>query len=550
MTTSSTMHRMRTPVGILVLLILVALSGAPPASAGDSDVAKDAFGRIAPSGWDRADMGGAWETPTGTGALSVSNGKGRMSLHPGATSATELPTPAQPSQDMVVDVTADRAPTGGGQYISMVGRGTRAMGYRLTARVKPGGSVEVSLRRLVNGSSSVLAGTTLEGIVPSGAAAQLRMRMSLQGSAPTTLQAKVWRLGQPEPGNWALSTKDTNPSLPASRGGVGLVGYVSSSTINAPVLLQFDNFAVTTAPAPAAAAPPTSKSKPDAASTGVPSGVALKTLTSANRPYSKDTIYSDGSTLVINTPNAVYDGWQFDMFVEVKAPGVRITRSLLRGASRTSYSRGLLLLHGGAGNGGPASAVVEDSTMIPRAPSNLLDGVRGSNVTLRRVEISGTVDGVSIYGTTSRTDPNAGNVNIEDSWIHDLPHFNDSSHSDGSHNDGVQVIGGRNIRITGSRIDGSIHNAGVMITNGRNNVSNVTIANNWAASGACTVNVSDKNAGAITGLSMTGNVFTRGTTRNTDCAMIVTDATRAIATAAGNTWHNGSTPAPSVDNGG
>ncbi len=547
MTLGSTMRSTKGGVAGLIALVLVAVGAiASPASAATTVLAKDSFSRTAQAGWAGADVGGNWTSPNSQPPLSVSNGKGRMDLRPGSTSVAELSMPRSATRDVVVDVAADRAATGGGQYFSVVGRGDSSTGYRLIARVRPTGAVEVSLRRTVGGSVTVLAATTIKGLVSSGASPQLRMRMSVGGSGPTRLQAKVWRAGQAEPSTWALSAEDASTAVPAS-GGLGLLAYLSSGATNAPVQFQFDNFEVTT-PAMASVATP-SVSKPDAASTGVPDGVSLKVLSPANRPYAKDTIYSDGSALVINTPNAVYDGWQFDMFVEVRAPGVKITRSLFRGAAKTTYSRGLLLIDGDAADSRPSSAVVEDSTLIPRAASNLLDGVRGSNVTLRRVEIAET-GRVTVYGSKARTDPYAGNVAIEGSWIHDLRHYNDSSHADGTHNDGVQVIGGRNIRITGSRIDGTIHNAGIMITNGRNNVANVAVTNSWLASGACTINVSDKSASAITGLSIVGNTFTRGSTRISDCAMIVTDATRTIATASHNAWHNGSTPAPAMGNGG
>ncbi len=282
--------------------------------------------------------------------------------------------------------------------------------------------------------------------------------------------------------------------------------------------------------------------KPTGSTTGTPSNVPLRVLNSSNRPYAADVI--SGSRFIVNTRNAVYDGWQFNHLVEVRAPGVRFTRSHFRGVANNPADSALLAVRPERSSQGQPSAVVEDSTLIPAAPNNNIDGVRGSNFTLRRVEISKTVDGVHIHGTTARDDAAAGNVAIEQSWIHDLPHYDDSSHSDGTHNDGVQIIGGKNIRITGNRIDGIIHNAGVMITKERNDVSNVAITGNWAAGGACTINVYDKNASAIAGLSLTGNTFTRGTTRNADCAMIVTDATRALTKAADNSWEDNSGPVP------
>lgn len=281
----------------------------------------------------------------------------------------------------------------------------------------------------------------------------------------------------------------------------------------------------------------------------MPDGMQLRVLSSASKPYPGD--YISGVKFIVTTPGAVYDGWQFDYLVEVRAPGVRFTRSAFRGVTSTPPDSALLLVSPDTFGAGQPSALVEDSTFQPSTPSNTIDGVRGSNVTLRRVEITGTVDGMHIHGTTSRTDPYAGNVTIEDSWIHDLPHYMDASHSDGSHNDGIQIAGGHNIRVTNNRIDGTIYNAGLMITQGRNDVYDLTISNNHLAGGGCTINIWDKNVPyPMTNVTMNSNTFTRGSTRNTDCAMIVSLDTRAVATATANTWHDGTTPTPYMRNGG
>lgn len=293
----------------------------------------------------------------------------------------------------------------------------------------------------------------------------------------------------------------------------------------------------------------TTTSLPGAANTGVPDGTSLRVLSTSNKPYPGD--YISGGKLIITTANAVYDRWQFDLLVEVRAPGVTFKRSLFRGLASNPSNSALLLVRTAATAAGQPSAAVEDSSFIPSRPSNTIDGVRGSNFSLRRVEITKTVDGVMIYGGASRTDPSAGNVSIEGSWIHDLPHYDDDSHVDGTHNDAVQIGGGHDITITGNRLDGTIYNAGVMITQGLNDVYNVAITNNQLAGGACTVNVNDKNVPyAIAGLTLSGNVFVRGSSSITDCAMIASSATRAIAIANANSWHDGSTPLPTVKNGG
>ncbi len=272
------------------------------------------------------------------------------------------------------------------------------------------------------------------------------------------------------------------------------------------------------------------------------------TLTAASRPYAGD--YISGSNFVVTTPNAVYEGFQFDHLVVVRAPGVVFRNSIFRGAQVNPSDSSLLLVDPATQASGQPSALVEDSTLIPRVPSSTIDGVRGSNFTLRRVEITSTVDGVHIHGTTNRTDPNAGHVTIADSWIHDLIHYDDNSHTDGTHNDAVQIVGGSGITISGTRISGSVYTAAIMVAKDRNDISDLTITGNQLAGGAVSVNIADKAYTPITGLALTNNTFTRGTTRLTDFAMLVGTKTRAISTASGNTWHDGSTPAPIMRNGG
>lgn len=514
------------------------------AHAADLTYARDSFARSASGQWGKADTGGSWTVSGEPSLFSVAGGIGRMAVAKGSGLGATLDAAASDT-NVTVDLSSDKRPTGGGLYYSVVGRGTVATGYRSTVRVQSDGSVTLSLRRSVSGSDAILSSQTLAG-VNAGAGTSLRLRMSTTGRAPTTIRAKVWVAGTSEPSTWALSASDSSTSVPAT-GQVALAAYLSGSSSDATVSFGFDNLVAVTE---AAVSAPITSGKPTSSSTGVPDGTSLTVLSKSSKPYAADTLYSDGSVLVINTPNAVYDGWQFDSFVEVRAPGVRITRSLFRGIA-SSNERALLYVRPDTQPAGQPSVVVEDSTFSPRAPSNLVNGVQGSNFTLRRVEITRTVDGVHVHGTTTRTDPNAGHVTIDASWIHDLIHYNDSSHSDGSHNDGVQVSGGHNITITGSRIDGTIYNAGIMITAGRNNVYNVTIKNNRLAGGAATINVYDKNVSTgFTGMVMSNNVFTRGSTRLTDTAMLVTNNTRAIATASGNTWHNASTPLPTMRNGG
>ena len=256
---------------------------------------------------------------------------------------------------------------------------------------------------------------------------------------------------------------------------------------------------------------------------------------------------------MVNTANAVFDGYQFNDLVEVRAPGVVFRNCSFRGPNTEQRDSGLLLVTSSSAATNGAPILVEDSTFAPRV-FTMADGVRGSWFTLRRVEITGTIDGVHIHGSTDRNDPKAGNVRIESSWIHDLNHVAQGTGgvttADGSHNDGVQFVGGHNVTITGTRIDGAIFNAGIMMAKDRNDIYNISISNNWLGGGAATINVADKTYTPVQGLVMNNNVYFRGTTRLVDYAMLIANGTRAIATATGNTWHDTSTPTPYMRNGG
>ena len=290
---------------------------------------------------------------------------------------------------------------------------------------------------------------------------------------------------------------------------------------------------------------------PVAGAVGVPAGRVLTVLTSANRPYAADTF--SGVKFVVNTANAVFDGYQFNHLVEVRAPGVVFRNCSFRGPNTEQRDSGLLLVTSSSAATNGAPILVEDSTFAPQV-FTMADGVRGSWFTLRRVEITGTIDGVHIHGSADRNDPKAGNVRIESSWIHDLNHVPQGTGgvttADGSHNDGVQFVGGHNVTITGTRIDGAIYNAGIMMAKDRNDIYTVNISNNWLGGGAATINVADKTYTPVQGLVMNNNVFFRGTTRLVDFAMLIANGTRAIATATGNTWHDNSTPTPYMRNGG
>ncbi len=206
--------------------------------------ALDAFGRTVANGWGSADLGGAW-TLSGTAAnFSVSGGVGRMIVPAaGNTRSAVLGGLSQSSVDAQVSASLDKAPTGAGTDLVLIGRRINATNdYRVQAKVAATGAVSLSIRRVVSGTNTALATVTVPGLTYT-AGDQLRIRFQVDGTGTTTLRTRVWLVGQSEPATWQLQTTDTTAALQAA-GGVGVLAYLSGSTTNAPVTASFDDLSV------------------------------------------------------------------------------------------------------------------------------------------------------------------------------------------------------------------------------------------------------------------------------------------------------------------
>jgi hypothetical protein len=254
---------------------------------------------------------------------------------------------------------------------------------------------------------------------------------------------------------------------------------------------------LTGAALPAALAAPASAattagagSAPDATTTGVPAGVALTT-------YNGD--------LTISTAGAVIDGLDVHGFVKVTAPNVTIKNTIIRGKATTRTAP--LLTSATAG----ASVTIQDSELFAAVPSGWIDGIRGYNITAKRVNIHDVIDAMHIYGD---------NVSLEASYLHDNVHFQSDPNQGGkpSHDDSIQIQKGNNIRIVGNNISGAF-NTGVQVTQDQGVVSNVTIDKNTMDGGGCTINLAEKGKGAFQGMKVTNNTFGR-TTKIANCAII------------------------------
>ncbi len=227
--------------------------------------------------------------------------------------------------------------------------------------------------------------------------------------------------------------------------------------------------------------------RPSAATTGVPAGTVLK-------PFNRA-----GADLVITRDGTVLDGLEIYGDIKVRARNVTIKNSRLHGGTGIPASNTGIIDATGAG---VVNLQVLDNTIIPDRPSYFRDGIVGHDYTARRNHIRATNDGLGIFNRPGG--PAGANVTAEGNYIHSLTYWsNDPAHSDGTHNDGIQVQGGRNIRIAGNTIvasaspgRGSVQNPrgdhagiGIMLQQNVAPLGNVVVENNWVDGGQTSINI-------------------------------------------------------------
>ena len=141
------------------------------------------------------------------------------------------------SIEVAVVVTTDKAPTGGGQYISVIGRRvTTTTDYR--AKIRFAAVAHVWLTRNEGATETVLTTRPCR--------AHLQRRRQAADEAPDQRHLADDRAGQDLEGRHrracrlARTTTDSTAGLQAA-GAVGLYPYVSATTTNGPVAFTYDD---------------------------------------------------------------------------------------------------------------------------------------------------------------------------------------------------------------------------------------------------------------------------------------------------------------------
>ena len=204
--------------------------------------ARDTFSRSVGSGWGSAERGGPWSLRYNASSFSVTDGQGVVDLPgSGKLRTAWLTDVAETSSSTTVRTSLSRLPSGSDQtYVWVVPRQVALdSDYRARVRVASDGSVRLAAaRRTGTGVDTTLgAEVAVPGLV-AAPGAQLSVRTEAEGTDPTTVRAKVWATGTPEPAAWQVERTDSTPSLQAP-GGVALAAYMTGSS-SAALQVRFD----------------------------------------------------------------------------------------------------------------------------------------------------------------------------------------------------------------------------------------------------------------------------------------------------------------------
>ncbi|RJL23945.1 serine/threonine protein kinase [Bailinhaonella thermotolerans] len=219
-----------------------ATAGAGTGQTGEPLVTDD-FERAVPEGFGEAGSGGAWAVGSPQGTYAVKGGSARITLPaPGTGGSAHLPAVREQRTDLAFTFSTDKT-VNGWLFVTAVGRKVAGAGaYSAHLTLNPEGDVGLQLMRtdLKNTETRITPWRKIPGLT---SRSPIRVRVQVTGTGPTTLRAKVWQAGTPEP-DWQAATTDTTAGLQAT-GIPGVGTYLSRKTVNAPVTLILDDLVIT-----------------------------------------------------------------------------------------------------------------------------------------------------------------------------------------------------------------------------------------------------------------------------------------------------------------
>ncbi|MFE4715909.1 hypothetical protein ACFRLW_05555, partial [Streptomyces sp. NPDC056728] len=172
-----------------------------------SSFLRDQFARTVSSGWGTSDTGQAWARVGGGPATdyNVTSGYAGQILSTLDTSRRTSVTAAHPDADLYAEITTSALAVGDSLFGGVAARMLDASNmYLLRAEFTTGNLVLLSVRKIVADVQTQLGAVTLPFTHAVGQWA--RVRFQIQGS---TLRARGWLSGGPEPAVWNISVTDS-----------------------------------------------------------------------------------------------------------------------------------------------------------------------------------------------------------------------------------------------------------------------------------------------------------------------------------------------------
>jgi PKD repeat protein len=199
-------------------------------------LASDNFARTVTSGWGTATPGGAW-TLTGTASkFSVGGGAGKMQVPVTTKLSADLNSVSSSSTRVDTEFSVDKLIDA--NYVAITGRKIGANSYLARLRMQADGGAKLYLLR---NSSDAVAAPVYTPSFTFVANAHYNLSMLVRGTSPTTVSAKVWKVGDPEPAAWQTTGTDNTAGFQA-KGAVGVFSSLPSGAANAPVTVSFYKF--------------------------------------------------------------------------------------------------------------------------------------------------------------------------------------------------------------------------------------------------------------------------------------------------------------------
>ena len=191
-------------------------------------ILSDDFDRTLTEGWGTPPVGGAYALGGDTTRFSVSGGAGHIAAAPARSETAYVNSISRTATRVRVSFSSSTGYAGGIQSVTVGGRVTAGGIYQARARIEDG------LLRLytLRDEATLAASTTITHTYTPGQI--IWLEVEVVGVSPTTVRARMWLDGQPEPA-WQQTATDSTAGMQVA-GAVTLRGSVGGTPTTLPTI--------------------------------------------------------------------------------------------------------------------------------------------------------------------------------------------------------------------------------------------------------------------------------------------------------------------------